>query len=511
MFGYHIPDGFPILLDAKLLFEHMLLLGSTGTGKTSISLQGLAIQLIRRGDGPVVIFDCKGDPSLFHTIRLETQRTGRAFKWFTNMARRSSYVFNPWQQKFLGQLTLQDILGLVTQSLNLVHGADYARAWFGIAARMLLKEALELAVGRAEFDTSAKTRRVSRHGRRFAGPVQSFSDLVQYIRAAASDPDKFRAAMHLAFIIESLADFKQLNFSPQYHPEHPALLSAIHWPDVIRERQVVYFYLAAASDIASVGQIARLGLSTLDYAAMAHKNQTGRRPRIYTLIDEAQVVIAKNVENMLAQIRDHGIACVLAAQSMDQFNSEGGSDLRDLVINCVATKVIHAIRDKWMANFVSEMSGNVKYYSRAYQQHASDVLAGRVGPGFASVNRDGQRLVNISEYFGPRLTLERIQAISRHPNLNILAIERAEGLTQVHGYLPVYNDWPISLRDHQKRQDEMSWPEMTDETVEMDDVWPAGTEGTIIPTTHPPMEPSQEIIDTGEILMQVKRKLEEDS
>ena len=86
LFGYHIPDGFPILLDDKLLFEHMLLLGSTGTGKTSISLQGLAIQLIRRGDGPVVIFDCKGDPSLFHTIRLETQRTGRAFKWFTNTA-----------------------------------------------------------------------------------------------------------------------------------------------------------------------------------------------------------------------------------------------------------------------------------------------------------------------------------------------------------------------------------------------------------------------------------------
>ena len=46
---------------------------------------------------------------------------------------------------------MQDVLGLNTQSLNLVHGSDYARAWFGISARILLKRALDLATGRHTF------------------------------------------------------------------------------------------------------------------------------------------------------------------------------------------------------------------------------------------------------------------------------------------------------------------------------------------------------------------------
>ena len=40
------------------------------------------------------------------------------------------------------RLTLTDILGLITQSLNLHHGEDYGRAWFSVNARNLLRRAI---------------------------------------------------------------------------------------------------------------------------------------------------------------------------------------------------------------------------------------------------------------------------------------------------------------------------------------------------------------------------------
>jgi hypothetical protein len=464
------------------------------------------IQFIRRGDGPVIIFDCKGTPELFQTARIEAQRAGRTFKWFTNRANRSTYVFNPWLQRFVPRLSMQDVLGLMTQSLNLVHGSDYGRAWFGISARILLKRALELATGRDAFGSG---RRVpsGNQSRRLNGPVESFIELEDCIRAVASNSDELHAAQHLAFIVESLAEYKQLNLTHRLHPGHPALEHAIHWPDVINERQVIYFNLVAAADIASVGQIARLALSSLDFAAMDHHDQTGEIPRIYTLVDEAQVIVAKNVENMLAQVRSHGIACLMAHQSMSQLNQPGGIDLRELFMNCTSVKQIFGVRDPWLIRYISEMSGQVKYYHRAYQQSPADLLSGRVGPQYAAIDEDGRRRVGVQEYFGPRLTPERIHDISRDPNLSILAVERAEGLSQFHGFFPVYNGWPISAPEFDRRV-KLPWPEMSDATVAMDSIWPEDGEGTVTPTSHPPIAPDEEI-DASELLRRIKCRLED--
>ena len=61
--SYH--HGYPVLLDTGLLFEHKHIVGPPGTGKTTLGLETDVIQLIYRNDGPVVVFDCKGDPGFF--------------------------------------------------------------------------------------------------------------------------------------------------------------------------------------------------------------------------------------------------------------------------------------------------------------------------------------------------------------------------------------------------------------------------------------------------------------
>jgi hypothetical protein len=52
-------------------------------------------------------------------------------------------------------------------------------------------------------------------------------------------------------------------------------------------------------------------------------------------------MIAKNIEDVLAQSRSRGMACILAHQAMSQLNSPGGVDLREL-IDCDVFAVNHS-------------------------------------------------------------------------------------------------------------------------------------------------------------------------
>jgi hypothetical protein len=91
--------------------------------------------------------------------------------------------------------------------------------------------------------------------------------------------------------------------------------------------------------------------------------------------------------------------------------------------------------------------------------------------------------------------------------LSILAVERAEGLSQFQGYFPVYNGWPISPGEFRRRA-RLPWPEEPDATVAMDSIWPEEAPGTVTPTSHPPIA-SQEEIDSDDLLRRIKNRLED--
>ena len=485
-----------------LLFEHMHIIGGSGSGKTSLGIATLIKQLIQRNDGPVVVVDCKGDPAFFHTVRWEAQRFDRTFKWFTNKPYLSTHVFNPFAKRFLERLTMPEVIGLLLQSLNLFHGQDYGRAYFTIAARILLKHAVEETV--PENRRSRKSQR-SRQRPLFREipTIRSFRDLHEIICFITRDGKDYQAAQHVSYLVESLADFQQLNMSPERDPKHPALQHAIHIPEVIRRGQVVYFYLVGAMDLASVGEIARLALYSLLAAAIAHKDRYGVTPRIYFVCDEAQSLIAQNIQVVLAQARSHGLACILAHQTMSQLNPPGGVDLRELVMGCTAVKQIFSARDPWLQRYVSEMSGQVKYCRMAYDQSADDVLQGRFGPAFALCNRDGEQQVYLQEYFGPRLTSEDIRDISREENMSILGVEHNKGLSQFAGWFPIHTDWPVPWPVYEKRRDRTPWPSVSSATIEIESEWPQAQEFTITPVTHPPLIGSPLQTVTGEKLSQI--------
>jgi hypothetical protein len=279
-------------------------------------------------------------------------------------------------------------------------------------------------------------------------------------------------------------------------------------PEVIREKQVIYFYLVGALDLASVSELAKLGLYTLLMAAITHHDEFGVPPRIYCICDEAQVMIAKNIEAVLTQARSHGLGCILAHQSMSQLNPPGGIDLRELVMSCTAVKRVFGARDPWLLQYISNTSGTTKYYRKSYNVDAQHVVNGQIGPRLTCPNRDGQQPVNIQEYTGPRLTYQDILNFSRQPNVSLLWIDHAKGLSQFRGWFPMFTDWPIDQQTHHDYQTR-PWPATTTETMEMKSIWPSETLGTITPTSHPDVALTQEQADSSEKLRQIRRKLDE--
>ncbi len=464
-FGYTLHHQYPVLPPLDLLFEHVHILGAPGTGKSALGVAPLTAQLIRRNDGPVIVLDLKGDMALFNTARIEAEEAGRTFKWFTNKPYRSTYIFNPWRQSYLERLILPEILGLFLLSLNMNHGDDYGRAFFGLKSRALLQEALKHGL---DLENSPLRSR-NRHS---TTVPQSFVELETMLQKLARNSQEQRAGEHLVNVLQSLVDFPQLNMAPNQPASSQAVQHAIHMPDVIRGKQVVYFWLQALMDVTTVAEIARLVLYAALSAAVGYRDETGAKPRVYLIVDEAQILVAQNIANVLAQAREYGLACVLAHQSMSQLNPPGGVDLRELVMNCTGIKQFWSARDPEQKDYISKISGEVGYYSASWDQFKYRVSRGLIGRGYAAAHRDEPMYISISESVGPRLSSQDIEDYSRQPNTNILTIERNAGLSHFQGAFPVHMDWIMSADEFRRRNFDMSWPEDTEETITTTGVWP---------------------------------------
>jgi hypothetical protein len=193
---------------------------------------------------------------------------------------------------------------------------------------------------------------------------------------------------------------------------------------------------------------------------------------------------------------------------MSQLNPPGGPDLREIVMNCSATKSVYGARDPWMMNFISNTSGVVRYYDRKYDLSPDDLRNGRIDAQYACRDREGDVRVGISEYTAPRINSQDILNMNSHPQMSLMWINRFSGLTAFQGWFPLYSDWPISKTEHEDYR-RAPWPQESEETITMKSVWPDQNEYTIIPTNHPPITCSPEELDTDGKLKNIWKEIEE--
>ena len=249
--------------------------------------------------------------------------------------------------------------------------------------------------------------------------------------------------------------------------------------DVIRNNQVVYFNFESITDPMSTGEISRLALYSTIAAAKEYKEQTGKPPVVYVIIDEAQNVMAANIVALVEQARSYGVALIFCHQNRDQLDMPGGDDLRQLVDESTCIKQIFSARTPEARKHISSISGEVGYYNATWQQFVFRVMQGEVTMERALRKKHPEEMLaepaiaDVSQQPGPRLTPNEIEDISRSKNGCIFSCNRSEGTAQFKGAFPVHIDFPIDKDDYDERN-RMSWPTKDGETIEPKPFWPAG-------------------------------------
>ena len=446
---------FPVLLSKEVIAEHVYIAGDTGSGKTTLGIMPLLIQLIRGNAAagstsgaptlteppPMVIIDLKGDPALFHTVREESLKRRKAagveedsdpryaFRFFTPSPGQASYIFNPFDSMRSEARTDIQLCNLLLDSLNLNHGEGYGRSYYSRRSRALLYQALTHEDGGKPTSISELNEKLKRFtkGKGEIGSIESE-------HGSAYD------AFELLATIQTLAQYPRLATATHDADESHCIL--MH--DVLEHRQVAYFWLPAVLESISVREIAKLALYSMLTAAIDRqiKSPTEQR-QAFLVIDEFQRIAGENFKIVLEQARSFGISAILANQSQQDLRTPD-ADLRPAIRSNTRTKMFFSVTDPLDERELSEASG---------QEVAEFKTLTIAGAGTGAASTSWQQSLK------PRLTRNDIMSASDHPNDLVLKVSRGAGYTQFAGMpIVVRTTYPMTRKEYKRRQ-RAPWPD----------------------------------------------------
>lgn len=457
---------FPVLLDRRILDEHAYIVGETGSGKTSLGIMPLLIQLIRGHAAPrreseratkpdvtppppMVIIDLKGDPALFHTVQKEAaDRRGQlgiteaddprcAFRFFTSEKGKDTHHFNPFTSLESTSRSLIQLCHLFLDSLGLSHGEGYGRSYYSRKNRHLLYEALA------------------------ADPQpRSFEELHERIMTRAErQPQVYRDSFELVSTIHALSKYPQIAaFEPLKRPQ-----DAIHMPSVIEYGQIVYFWLPGLLESISVREIAKLALFSLLTAAIDRQRQGLETKQVYLVIDEFQRIAGENFRVILEQARSFKVSAILANQSQGDLKT-ADVDLRSTIRSNTRLKQYFGLSDPHEIADLCDVSGQEVASLHSWEMAAGDVHfvpQGRWEPRLWFYKKSEH------EFIKSRLTINDILGVTDHPLDSIVQVSRGEGYTQFGGFpFPMRSVWPMRYEDYHDRQKE-PWPTRAEYELEV--------------------------------------------
>ena len=412
--GVHAEAGYPILLHKNILREHGHMVGDTGSGKTALGLAPLVVQLIQRGDSAVVVIDLKGDMAMFEAVRLEAERGGRTFKYFTNTLGRSSYVFNPYQQTNTENVSLSQFVETIMESLRLNHGDGYGARFFSSQSREWLLRTVKT------FPT-----------------MESFEELCEKTTMDffANQAERDRVLEAIA-VVRQIADVQALNWRGKSWESDEILRNAIFMPDVVSKKEVIYFWLPAADETLTVREIGQLTLYALFQAVKTHHAAHAANYQTYLIIDEFQRMASSGFELILQQARSFGLGVVLANQTIADLRRQDAPTLLNVVRGNTRFRQYFSASDPLTQETLQQESGET-------------ILLGS----------------DDSEKVGTRHSLNDIKAYSSDALTSIVEITRDSGYSCFGGHwFAASSSFHIDKEEYTRRNDAW-WPDGSDATI----------------------------------------------
>lgn len=460
-FGSYTATGAPAFIHRAVIEEHGYVVGQTGSGKTALGLIPLVTQLIR-GKGPddltpVVVFDLKGDLSLFHTVRIEAQRK-----------RRDLQRMSPWTGD--GPDPRVSLLPFHIRSGHASCGFNPLRDLAAHAPRPVeLAEAIIAALGLfygdrygAGFYSKRHTGRLINllHDEEKSGRLRSYADIAKLFEQAANEGGgkKNRDTEELVDSLEIVAQVTQL--AAGYGKR------TIHMPEVVQYGQIVYFFLPAITSPLSVRAVAKLAIYSLLEASRDFRERPGSpdpKRQTYVLIDEFQELAARNLGVIFQQARSAGLSLIVANQDPSALRLPD-MDLKQTVYTNTRFKQFFTITDPREAQDLMLLSGEKIELQRQWSHTDSH--------GGSSSVYGGTSTWNVSDTVGAReiirteLLPNEIRDVSNAQNDSLLWVLRDSGLTNLGGHFTrVTTEYTLPKEEYDRRA-RTPWPRAPDPVLE---------------------------------------------
>ncbi len=283
-------------------------------------------------------------------------------------------------------------------------------------------------------------------------PPRSFEELYPVMRELAHSREH-RECFELISTIHALTQYPQVaTFQPLKRPA-----DAIHMPSLIEHRQTAYFWLPSAIESISVREVSKLAIYCLLTAAIDRQRQRRDQDpsrRVYLVIDEFQRIAGENFKVILEQARGFGLSVMLANQTQGDLKTHD-LDLRPAVRSNTRYKQYFALGDPGEIHDLKELSGE-----EIATLHTWTTAGGLWGNNFQPRVVPRQAFVGKTEaeFIKTRLTVNDILAASDHPLHSIIQVIRGSGYTQYAGQpIPLCSSWPMPEHTYRRRQRE-PWP-----------------------------------------------------
>ena len=364
-------DGSAVTVSDEELAAHGLILGASGSGKSTTLVKLLSAQ-IERGR-PVIAIDLKGSPELAQQLAQSAARAGRRLR-----------VWSPdgpelWNPLANGNATeLKDKL-IATERFTEPHYQRAAERYVQNAIKVLQ----EAEPGRAP--TIADVVEMMDPGRLAASlrklPRARADEIQQYLDGL--ERDQLSAIRGLGTRLAIMTESHTGAFLRD-GPTAVDLRSALDGGDV------VLFSLNSSRYGGLAAQLGTLAIQDLVTAAgerydriSAAASGDPRPPQATVAIDEFSVLPGPQVLQLIARSRGAGIGVLLVTQEQADFD-RNAPGLRDQILGNTALKLIHRQDVPASARAAAELAGTVKGWEHTFR---SGLFGGPVGDSRRVVDR----------------------------------------------------------------------------------------------------------------------------
>ncbi len=314
-------DGSPVILDRSLLLQHVHILGSTGSGKTSRALLPLAEQIVADGCSTVIQVDMKAE-SLEGLATLEAaqrclfERTGQwiPLKVFSTKHGRHTNVFNPLATSAWRSLSDVEKSELLNNALGLDFGRTYGCSWFTDVSTEVALTALLANPNISSFrQLHTEIDRLMRSNRKGGLP-----------------PEIKKAGTHSWLLAKRMASLDALNLTTSPVDSPDAMRNQIDLTECFLSPQLYYFELPTMSSPNTSPAVARLLTNFL----MAAGRDIEKKVRVHLIIDEFQNMVTDSMEQLFAMARSTNVSLIIANQNMSDLKAKSRILANSVESNC---------------------------------------------------------------------------------------------------------------------------------------------------------------------------------